>query len=192
MCKSYLFPFTNFFWEKKQKYLHVSCKKQICYYPMIIWYCLALQAKSVSDAEIRYGEKLWLALLYYQVKKKRRPQEYNNYIHPKQGFNHEIINELKNKIKDFSDIELFMVILFDKINVQENLVWSKYTSDLIGFDDLGDVNLNYATFQEINPIVPDVLFFFSFLFFLLCLILLDLVCTFLQQTYSKLWYTVCH
>ena len=27
------------------------------------------------------------------------------------------------------------------------------------------MNLNYATFQEINPIVPDVLFFFSFLFF---------------------------
>ena len=106
-----------------------------------------------------------LALLYYQVKKKRRHQEYNNHIHPKQGFNHEIINELKNKIKDFSDIELFMVILFDKINVQENLVWSKYTSDLIGFDDLGDVNLNYATFQETNAIVPNVPFFFSFLFF---------------------------
>ena len=125
-------------------------------------------------------------MLYYQVKKKRRPQEYNNYIHPKQGFNNEIINELKNKIKDFSDIELFMVILFDKIKVQKNLVWSKYTSDLIGFDDLGDVNLNYATFQETNAIVPNVLFLFSFLFFLLCLILLDLVWTFFQQTYSNL------
>ena len=122
-----------------------------------------------------------LAMLYYQVKKKRRPQEYNNYIHPKQGFNHEIINELKNKIKDFSDIELFMVILFDKIKVQENLVLSKYTSDLIGFDDLGDVNLNYTTFQETNAIVPNVLFvFFLFLFFLLYLILLDLVWTFLR------------
>ena len=120
-----------------------------------------------------------LALLYYQVKKKRRHQEYNNHIHPKQGFNHEIINELKNKIKDFSDIEPFMVILFDKIKVQENLVWSKYTSDLIGFDDLVGVNLNYATFQETNAIVPNVLFFF-FSFILLCLILLDLVWTFLQ------------
>ena len=60
---------------------------------------------------------------------------------------------------------------------------SKYTSDLIGFDDLGDVNLNYTTFQETNAIVPNVLFFFSFFFsffFLLCLILLDLVWTFLQ------------
>ena len=74
-----------------------------------------------------------------------------------------------------------MVILFDKIKVQENLVLSKYTSDLIGFDDLGDVNLNYTTFQETNAIVPNVLFvFFLFLFFLLYLILLDLVWTFLR------------
>ena len=41
---------------------------------------------------------------------------------------------------------------------------SKYTSDLIGFDDLGDVNLNYTTFQETNAIVPNVLFFFSCFF----------------------------
>ena len=114
MGKLYLFPFMNFSWEEQQKYLHFSCKKQICYYPLIIWYCLALQAKSVAEAQIRYGERMGLAMLYDQVKKKRRPQEYNNYIHPKQGFNHEIINELKNKIKDFSDIELFMVIFLTK------------------------------------------------------------------------------
>ena len=109
-------------------------------------------------------KKLGLPLLYYRVKKKRRLQEYNNYIHSKQGFNHEIINELKNKIKGFSDIDLFMVILFDKIKVQENLVWCKYTGELIGFDDLGDVNLHYATFQETNATVPNVLLFFLFSF----------------------------
>ena len=111
-------------------------------------------------------KKLGLVLLYYQVKKKRILQEYNKYIHPKQGFNHEIINEFKNKIKDFSDIELFMVILFDKIKVQENLAWSKYNGDLIGFDDhLADVNLNYATLRETNAILPNVLLFFFVSFF---------------------------
>ena len=42
----------------------------------------------------------------------RRLQDYKSYIHPKQGFNHEKIHELKNKIKDFSNIERFMVILW--------------------------------------------------------------------------------
>ena len=58
------------------------------------------------------------------MQSQRRLQNYKNYIHPKQGFNHEIINELKNKIKNFSDIERFMVMLFDEIKTQENLVFS--------------------------------------------------------------------
>ena len=40
-----------------------------------------------------------------------------------------------------------MVILFDEMKIQENLLWSKYTSDLIDFVDIGDVKLNYATLQ---------------------------------------------
>ena len=39
------------------------------------------------------------------VLRQRRLRDYKSYIHLKQGFNHEIINYLKNKIKEFSDIE---------------------------------------------------------------------------------------
>ena len=45
------------------------------------------------------------------------------------------------------------------MKIQENLVWSKQTGDLIGFVDLGDVNLNYATLQETNAIASHVLAF---------------------------------
>ena len=125
---------------------------------MIIRYYLALQAKSAAAYnEIRFDEKTRTGFVV--LPSQRRLRDYKNYIHPKQGFNHEIINELKNKIKDFSDIERFMVILFDEMKIQENLVWSKHTGDLIGFVDLGDVNLNYATLQETNAIACHVLVF---------------------------------
>ena len=52
-----------------------------------------------------------------------------------------------------------MVILFGEIKIQENLVWSRHTGDLIGFVDLGDVNLNYATLQETNTITSHWLVF---------------------------------
>ena len=52
-----------------------------------------------------------------------------------------------------------MVILFDEMKIQENLVWSKHTGDLIGFVDLGNVNLNYATLQETSAIASHVLVF---------------------------------
>ena len=125
---------------------------------MIIRYCLALQAKSAAAYnKIRYDEKTGTGFVV--LPSQRRLRDYKNYIRPKQGFNHEIINELKNKIKHFSDIERFMVILFDEMKIQENLVWSKHTGDLIGFVDLGDVNLNYATLQETNAIASHVLVF---------------------------------
>ena len=64
---------------------------------------------------------------------------------------------MKNKIKDFSGFERFMVILSDEMKIQENLVWSKHTGDLIGFVDFGDVNLNYGTLQETNVIASHAL-----------------------------------
>ena len=156
--KSELPPFMKFFLEEQQIYLNVSCKTSIRYHPMIIRYCLALQPKSAAAYnEISYDEKTGTGFVV--LPSRRRLRDYKNYIHPKQGFNHEIINELKNKIKDFSDIERFMVILFDEMKIQENLVWSKHTGDLIFFVDLGDVNLNYATLQETNAIAPHVLVF---------------------------------
>ena len=52
-----------------------------------------------------------------------------------------------------------MVILFDETKTQENLVWSKHTDDLIGFIDLGLMNLNYATLQKTIAISSHVLVF---------------------------------
>ena len=125
---------------------------------MIIWYCLPLQAKSAAAyKEIRYHEKTGTGFVI--LPSQRRLRDYINYIHPKQGFNHEVIHELENKIKDFSDIEHFVVILFDEMKIQENLVWSKHTGDLIDFADLGNVNLNYTTPKETNAIASHVLVF---------------------------------
>ena len=45
------------------------------------------------------------------------------------------------------------------MKIQESLVWSKHTGDLIGFVDLRDVNLNYATLQETKAIASHVLAF---------------------------------
>ena len=110
----------KFFWEEQQKYLNVSSKTSIRYHPMIIRYFLALQAKFVASYnEIRYDEKTVTGFVV--LPSQRRLRDYENYIQPKQRFNHEIINELKNNTKDFSDIERFTVTLFDEMKIQENL-----------------------------------------------------------------------
>ena len=86
---------------------------------MIIQYCLALQAKSApAYNEIHYDEKAGIDFIVFPSERGLR--DYKIFIHPKQSFNHEIINKLKNKIKDIIDIERFIVILCDEIKIQEN------------------------------------------------------------------------
>ena len=151
-------PFMKFFWDEQQKYINAGSKTSIRYHPMIIHYCLALQSKSAAAYnEIRYDEKTGSGFVI--LPSQRRLRDYKNYIRPQQGFNHEIIRELQTKIKEFSDIERFMVILFDEMKIQENLVWSKHSGDLTGFVDLGDIDVNYATLQKRDAIANHVLVF---------------------------------
>ena len=75
-------PFMKFFWEKQQKYFNVSCKTPIRSHPMIIRYCLALQAKyAVAYNEICYDEKTGTGFVV--LPSERRLRDYKNYIHSK-------------------------------------------------------------------------------------------------------------
>lgn len=150
-------PFMKLFWEEQQKYLQTS-SKSVRYHPMIIRYCLSLAAKSSSAYEdLRYNEKDGTGVLI--LPSQRRLRDYRNYIKPQRGFNKGIIQELKTKMKHFSDPERYVVLLLDEMKVQENLVWDKHTGELIGYVDLGDPAVNYATLQKVDNIATHVLVF---------------------------------
>ena len=150
-------PFMKFFWEEQQKYLS-SSPTGVRYHPMIIRYCLSLASKSSAVYnDLRYDEKTGTGVL--KLPTLRRLRDYKNYIKPERGFNQNIIEELRQKTKDFSDPEKYMVLLLDEMKIQENLVWDKHTGELIGFVDLGDIDVNYATLQKTDDIATHVLVF---------------------------------
>ena len=73
----------------------------IRYHPMIIRFCLSLAAKLASAYDdIRCNEKSGTGILI--LPSRCRLRDYKNYIRPERNFNENIINELKNKIKNFS------------------------------------------------------------------------------------------
>ena len=47
----------------------------------------------------------------------------------------------------------------DETKIQEDLVWDKHTGDLIGYVNLGDSQLNYATLKKSDDIASHVLVF---------------------------------
>ena len=57
----------------------------------------------------------------------------------------------------FSNSEKFVAISFDEMKVQEDLVWNKHTGELVGFVDLGDVELNHAVLNKVDSLATHVL-----------------------------------
>ena len=149
--------FMKLFWEEQQKYVGKS-RKGIRYHPMIIRYCLNLAAKSsAAYEEIRYDEKLGTGFLV--LPSQRRLRDYRNYIKPERGFNKNIISELKSKVSTFSDLEKHVILSFDEMKIENSLVWDKHTGNLIGYVDLGDEELNYATLKKQDELASHVMVF---------------------------------
>ena len=151
-------PFMKLFWEEKQKYINESKSSSIRYHPMVIKFCLSLAAMSSSTySDLRYNSKTGSGILV--LPSLRTLRDYKNYIRPKRGFNPDIISDLSEKTEEFSPAERFVTILFDEMKIQEDLVWDKHTGELIGFVDLGDIDTNYATLQDVQQLATHVLVF---------------------------------
>ena len=50
----------------------------------------------------------------------------------------------------------------DEMKIQSNLVWDKHTGEFIGYVDLGDTELNYATLEKTNNIIHSIVNPFKF------------------------------
>ena len=151
-------PFMKLFWEEQQKYLSASNSKSVRYHPQIIKFCLSLAAKSSSIySDIRYDKSSGSGILV--LPSLRTLRDYKNYIRPQRGFNNVVVEGLRKKTMLFSDIERYVYILLDEMKIQEELVWDKHTGELIGFVDLGDTTINYATLSNLQELATQVLVF---------------------------------
>ena len=125
---------------------------------MIIKFCLNLASKSPSAySDLRYDEKTGNGILV--LPSLRTLRDYKNYIKPTLGFNPAVFKDLAKKTADFSGPECYVTILFDEMKIQEDLVWDKNSGELIGYVDLGDVNVNFATLDNVQEVATHVLVF---------------------------------
>ena len=151
--RSNVTDFMNLFWQQQQK-LFSSSAKGVRFHPMIIRFCLSLAAKSASC----YEELRNSGIL--KLPSQRTLRDYRNFVKPKPGFNKLVIDELVGLTKSYSNTQRYIVLLFDEMKIRSNLVFDKNTGQLIGFTDLGDSTINYATFEKQDELASHVLAFF--------------------------------
>ena len=89
----------------------------------------------------------------------RRLKDYRNAIRPQRGCNCEVTEELKSLTNSYFDVQRYVVLLFDEMKIQSNLVLDKVTGDVIGFTNLGDLDLNFAVLDKTDEIATHALAF---------------------------------
>ena len=145
-------PFMSLFWQQQKK-LFSSTKTGVRYHPMLIRYCLSLAAKSPSCyEELRNSNILVLP-------SQRTLRDYKNFIRPKRGFQDHVVEELQSLTNMYFDVQRYVVLLFDEMQIKSNLVFDKVTGELIGYVDLSDPEVNYATLDKIDEVASHAMVF---------------------------------
>ena len=121
---------------------------------MIIRFYLTLCMKSASAYdELRKSNILTLS-------SSRTLRDYKNAIKPSAGFNSKVIEELIKTSSKLKDHQRFVVLSFDEIKIQSDLVFNKHSGDLIGYVDLGDPDLNFCCFPDLNELAKHVFVYY--------------------------------
>ena len=145
-------PFMKLFWGKQREVIGKGTR--VRYHPMIIRFCLSLAAKSASAYdELRSSNVLTLPT-------RRTLRDYKNVVKPGSGFNHQVIDELTKIASGLKCCQRYVVLSFDEMKIKENLVYDKYSGQLVGYVDLGDPETNYASFKDPDSLATHVLVFY--------------------------------
>ena len=70
-----------------------------------------------------------------------------------------MFEDLQEKAALFLSLEKHVVVCFNETKVQKDLVWDKHTNELIGFVDLGNTEVNYATLVKSDDLASSILVF---------------------------------
>ena len=145
-------PFMNLFWQEQKKILSASTTG-VKYHPMIVRFCLSLAAKSPSCYEELRKSKI------LRLPSQRTLRDYRNCIRPRTGFHEDVIEELIVQSQSYFDVQRYVVLLFDEMKITSNLVFDKFTGELIGFVDLGDPDVNFASLEKADNLASHALVF---------------------------------
>ena len=143
-------PHMKLVFEQQQKAMRAN-KHGHRWHPHFIEFCLSIHAKSSSVYnELRKSAKNPDGILY--LPHERTLRDYRNHFKPGVGFVSENIELLKSITKDYDGPARYVVLVFDEMKIKGRLVFDKHTGKLIGFTSLGDPDLDFSTFDELEVV----------------------------------------
>ena len=128
--------FKRLFWEEQLRAASKKDMRQVRWHPLIIRWCLNLKLLSSSAYHaVRTAG-------FISLPSERTLRDYSNYFKCKAGFQLEVNQQLHKeaKVTELQEPRKFCVIVVDEMKIKENLIYDKFSGEIIGFTQLGEIN----------------------------------------------------
>jgi hypothetical protein len=144
--------FRRVFWEQQVAALKVKGKTAMRWHPLFIRWCLNLSRVSPKAYEVMRESGI-------QLPTRRTLNDYTHWVSSKPGFSHEVDSFLYSeaKVDEFDDYKRYVIVIFDEMKIQEDLVYDKNGNNLLEIVNLGNVNndiLNLERQLQGKPLEP--------------------------------------
>ena len=128
--------FANVFWNEQLKAALVKDSRQMRWHPLIIRWCLNLKLLSSSAYHATRTAG------FVKLPSERTLRDYTHYFKHQAGYQVEVLKQLQkeSKVKELPNIKKFCGLIIDEMKIREGLVYDKYTGEVSGFCNIGEIN----------------------------------------------------
>lgn len=128
--------FKSIFWEQQLEAQKIKNKRMIRWHPALIKWCLHL--KFLSSGAYRALRSSPLLVLPSE----RTLFDYTHFVKGCAGFSADVNAQLLEEadIREDSEKDRYVVLMWDEMKIKEDLVFDKFSCELVGFVDCGSIN----------------------------------------------------
>ncbi len=142
--------FQHQFWEQQLK--AASCKnaRGMRWHPLMIRWCLYFRHRSSGAYETLRDSGV------LRLSSQRTLRDYTYYVKAHVGFSHEVDKQLMDAacVQTCKEWQKCVAIIFDEMHIPKDLVYDKHTGEIIGFTNLGEINLYLQEFERSLEATP--------------------------------------
>ena len=135
-------PFLEMFWAEQNK-AFTRQKGGMRWHPMMIRFAILIysQSPAVYDTLRQTGA--------LKLPGESTLKDYSNAIHPQQGFNMEVIEEVRKASAKLQPHQRWVVLLHDEMAIKSDLVHDQVTGEVVGFVDSSNWAGHSATEEDL-------------------------------------------
>ena len=144
--------FRRVFWDQQIENTKKSDARQYRWHPLMIKWCLNLKLMSSAAYHAMRSSG------FITLPSERTLRDYTNYIKCVPGYQQEVVDMMRQESKcdELPEAKRYVTILLDEMKVKEDIVYDKFTGNVIGFCNLGTISDELLQLENTTDIHPPV------------------------------------